>query len=97
VGDKVDNELHRLFQTECRHDNEMQSVATQLPEPNIIDQHTHLQKLLDQVTALTRLVEETHSNSRELEAENVKLHTKIDELHFMIIKKQKAARMKVSL
>jgi hypothetical protein len=61
VGDKVDDEVRRLFLTVRRRDNEMQSVATQLPERHIIDQQIYIPKMLEQVTALTRLVEEMNT------------------------------------
>jgi tetratricopeptide (TPR) repeat protein len=78
MSDKVDDEVRRLFQMESHQDIEMQSVATRLPEPHVIDLQTCIQKLLDQGMALTRLVEETKLNTREFKAENVKLHTQMD-------------------
>jgi tetratricopeptide (TPR) repeat protein len=37
VGDKVDDEVRRLFQTESRRDNERHVSAAQLPAPDVID------------------------------------------------------------
>ena len=63
MGDKVGDEVRELFETERRLNNDAQ-VPT-LPTPDAKDQHTLLQQLSDQISAMTREFKELKSDNKE--------------------------------